>query len=539
MADYRKIMDLLLDQRSYTTITEQLGCSRREVATAKKLITTRGITRARFQAMTDIEVRALFPDGRARVSDDYEQPDYPRVVASMRNNRHFTLQQAWSRYVGQESDGLRKYGYAQYCHLFSEYLRKNDLVATLKHEPGRAMLVDWAGDTLDLVDQATGEVTKAILFVAALPFSGAVFCRAYTDMKSPSWIDAHARAFALFGGTTKLIVPDNPSTSTHRLRQGDAERVVNARYRQFADHYGVAIVPARVKKPRDKAAAENAVNVVNTRVIGYLAEETWSSLAELNEAIEERVREINHVMVRADDTTRWERFEGEELAELGPLPTDAFEEVEWKDVKVGRNYHVTCEYQHYSVPHAYAGRLLRARLTSAKVAVFDGHDLVCEHQRLSGRKHQYVTSPAHVPPQHRNIDGLWTRRWFTDLARSFGPATVTVIEQVLDRQQIEAQGFLDCQNILTGLGRRNKQRLEAACQQILNIGTAPTYTVLKRIMAGIDSDVKKPAPRVPAGSTRKGQPKRESTVKFEEIADVYVRDASHYTPGIGDQGGVA
>lgn len=539
MADYRKIMDLLLDQRSYATITELVGCSRREVAAAKKVIATRGITRALFQPMTDAEVRGLFPDGRARVSDDYEQPDYQRVVASMRKNRHFTLQQAWSRYVGQDSGGLRKYGYAQYCHLFSDYLRKNDLVATLKHEPGRAMLVDWAGDTLDLVDQATGEVTKAILFVAALPFSGAVFCHAYTDMKSPSWIDAHARAFSFFGGTTKLIVPDNPTTSTHRLRQGDAERVVNARYRQFADHYGVAVVPARVKKPRDKAAAENAVNVVNKRVIGYLAEETWSSLAELNEAIEERVHEINHVMLRADDTTRWERFETEEAADLGPLPADAFEEVEWKDVKVRRNYHVTCNYMHYSVPHAYAGRLLRARLTSARVAVFDGHELVCEHRRLTGRKGQYATQPAHVPLQHRNIDGLWTRRWFTDLARSFGPATVTVIEQVLDRQQIEAQGFLDCQNILTGLGRRNKQRLEAACQQVLNLGTAPTYTVLKRMMAGIDSDVKKPAPRVPAGSTRKGQAKRVSPVKFEEFADVYVRDASHYAPGNGQQGGAA
>ena len=235
---------------------------------------------------------------------------------------------------------MKKYGYAQYCHLFSEYLRRNDLVATLKHEPGRAMLVDWAGDTLDLVDQVTSGITKAILFVAALAFSGAVFCRAYTDMKSPSWLDAHVRAFAHFGGVTKLIIPDNPATSTHQRHKGDLERVVNERYRQFADHYGAAIVPARVKKPRDKAAAESAVNVVNMRVIGYLAEETWSSLAELNDAISERVWEINHEMRRADDSTRWERFETEEAGELGALPTDAFEEVEWKSVKAGRNYHV-------------------------------------------------------------------------------------------------------------------------------------------------------------------------------------------------------
>lgn len=533
MADYRKIMELLLDQRSYATITEMVGCSRREVAAAKKMITARGVTRTVLVSMTGAEVQAWFPDGRARVSEEYEQPAYERVLKSMRQNRHFTLQQAWSRYVAQDGGELKKYGYAQYCHLFSEYLRRNDLVATLKHEPGRAMLVDWAGDTLDLVDAVTGQVTKAYLFVATLPFSGAVFCRAYTDMKSPSWLDAHVRAFTFFGGATKIVVPDNPTTATHRRQQGDAERMVNVRYRQFADHYGAAIVPARVKRPRDKAAAENAVNAINKRVIGYLAEEMWSSLAELNDAIDERVHEINHDIPRPDDTTRWERFLAEEAPVLGPLPADRFEEVEWRDVKVGRNYHVTCDFQHYSVPHAYAGRLLRVRITSARVTVFDGHDLVCEHDRLTGRKGQYVTDPGHVPPQHRNIDGLWTRRWFTDLARSIGPATVTVIEQVLDRQQIEAQGFLDCQNILTGLGRRNKQRLEAACQQVLNLGVAPSYSVLKRLMAGIDTDAKKPAPRVPAASTRK----RASTVRFEPAVDVYVRDASHYaTPGESERG---
>lgn len=528
MANYRKIMEMILDHRSYASIAEIQQCSRREIAAAKKAINARNITIGMLKSMTESELQALFPDGRARVRDEYEQPNCAAVLKSMRHNRHFTLQQAWSRYVAQNSGGLKKYGYAQYCHLFSEHLRKNDLVATLKHEPGRAMLVDWAGDTIGLVDQVTGQLTKAWLFVASLPFSGAVFCCAYTDMKTPSWLDAHARAFAFFGGAPRIVVPDNPATSTHRREQGDAERVVNARYRQFADHYGIAIVPARVKKPRDKAAAENAVNVVNTRVIGYLAEETWSSLRELNEAISERVHEINHDLTRADDTTRWQWFEAEEAAELGPLPVDRFEEVDWKDVKVGKNYHVVCDWQHYSVPHAFAGRLLRARLSSSRVTVFDGHDLVCEHARLTGRKGQYSTNEAHVPPQHRNIDGLWTRRWFIDLAQSFGPATVAVIEQVLDRQKIEAQGFLDCQNILTGLGRRNKQRLEATCQQALNQGMTTTYTTLKRIMAGLDSDQKKPAPRTPAGSTKKGPvAKRTSNVRFE-ATDVYVRDASHY-----------
>ena len=521
MTDYRKILTLLLERRSYRDVTEVAGCSHRDVARVKQAIAVHGVESA--AAVSDAELAEWFPDGRRRVSDEYDQPDLARVLASMRQNRHFTLLLAWRRYTDARGVG-KKYGYSQFCALFADYVRRNDLVATLHHEPGRAMLVDWAGDTIDLVDAVTGEVTRAVLFVAALPYSGALFCRAYADMRSEAWLDAHVRAFAFHDGVVQIVVPDNPATSTHQARRGDAERVVNARYQQLADHYGTAIVPARAKRPRDKAAAENAVNVVNKRVIGYLEDDVFTTLSELNDAIEERVREINHDMRRADDSTRWERFEAEEASLLAPLPDAAFEEVSWKELKAGRNYHVTADTQRYSVPYRLAGRLLRVRFTQTTVTVFDGHDVVCEHRRLTGRKGQYSTLPEHVPPQHRNIDGLWSRRWFTDRARSFGPATVEVIEQILDRQKIEAQGYLDCQNVLSGLGKHNRERLEAACQELINRGGQATYTTLKRIMASIDSDSRKPQPRVPAASTRK----RSGTVGFESSPDVFVRDASHY-----------
>jgi len=522
MTDYRRVLALLLEGRSYRDVVEVAGCSHRDVARVKQAVAEHGVESA--VAVSDAELAGWFPDGRRRVSDEYDQPDLARVLGSMRQNRHFTLLQAWRRYVDARGAG-KKYGYSQFCALFADYVRTNDLVATLHHEPGRAMLVDWAGDTIDLVDAVTGEVAKAVLFVAVLPFSGALFCRAYENMRSEAWLDAHVRAFAFFEGVVQIVVPDNPTTSTHRARKDDAERVVNARYQQLADHYQTAIVPARGRKPRDKAAAENAVNVVNKRVIGYLEDDVFTSLAELNDAIEQRVREINHDIRRTDDSTRWERFEAEEQGLLGPLPDAAFEEVTWKDLKAGRNYHVTADSQRYSVPYALAGRLLRVRLTSTRVTVFDGTDIACEHPRLAGRKGQYSTLPEHVPPQHQGIDGLWSRRWFTDRARSFGPATVQVIEQILDRQRIEAQGYLDCQNILNGLGKQNRERLEAACQELVNRGGQATYTTLKRIMAGIGSDADKPRPRVPAASTRK---RGGAAVAGP---DVFVRDISHYATG--------
>jgi len=502
VVDHRLILGLLLQGRSYREIADVASCSQRDISRARKVLTANSLSQSALDALADADLRNLFPDGRSRVSESYEAPEFAQVVKSMKANRHFTLLQAWRNYTAGNS-ALRKYGYAQYCHLFDQYARTNDLVATLKHEPGRCCFIDWAGDTVPLVDPITGEVTKAYLFLVVLPYSGYLYVRAYLDMKMGSWIDGHIRSYEFFGGVPQITVPDNALTATHRPERGEAARAVSQRYQQMADHYGTAIVPTRVRKPRDKAAVESGVNVANKRILGYLLEETWTSLAELNAAIEERLAEINHEIRRANGTTRFELFTDEEAAHLGPLPDERFEEVEWKEAKVARNYHVSCESQHYSVPFKFAGTLVRVRLTSGVVTVFDGNDIIASHQRLTGRKGQYSTNPEHVPPQHRNIHGLWSRSWFLDRAATFGPATVQVIEQVLDRKMIEAQGYLDCQNILESLGKKNHARLEAACQALLNMGGYPSYSALKRLIAGINSDAEKPAPLRAAASNLK------------------------------------
>lgn len=530
MADYKVIMTLAIAGHSYDEIVAAAGCSRREVAAVKKTIAAYGFTAGQVGSMTPAEIAGLFPDGRKRVSEDYAQPDFGPVLAAMKANRHFTIQQAWGKYLASESGGGgKKYGYSQYCALFAEHARVKDVVATLRHEPGRAMLVDWAGDTLEVVDAVTGEVTRLYLFVAVLPYSGAVFCRGFTDMKSPAWIAAHVAAFEFFGGAPQLVVPDNPTTATHRQKQGEAARVVNARYQQLADHYATGIVPARVRRPRDKAAVESAVQVVNKRVIGYLAEEVWTVVDDLNAAIADRLVEINEKIRRADGTTRWERFLAEEARLLQPLPAEGFETVEWKQLKVGRNYHVSCDSQHYSVPYTYAGQLLRVRVTSTTVTVFDGDQILCQHPRRQGRKGQYSTDVTHAPERHQNIDGLWSKQWFLDRARGFGPATGKVIEQIIDRHAIEAQAYLDCQNILETLGKRNKQRLEAACQVLLNNRyDTGSYSTIKRIMATIDSDTKRQKPPTPAAVTRKPAGGADTG------GAVHVRSAAHYQ--LGGQG---
>lgn len=524
MADFRRILELLFQGRSYRDVVAAVGCSHRDVATARRMIVEQGITADRLSGMPEAELMVLFPDGRTGVSREYDLPDFGRVVASLRRNPHFTLLQAWRSYVGLGSE-RRKYGYSQYAHLFNEYALRHDIVATLHHEPGRAVFVDWAGDTIPIVDAVSGETVKAYLFVAVLPFSGYVFARAYLNMRMDAWILAHVHAYQFFGGVPQITVPDNALTATHRKKRGDAARFVHDRYRQLADHYGTAIVPARVAKPRDKAAVESAVNTVNKRVTGYLLEEVWTSVVDVNAVITERLEEVNHGIRRVDGTTRFERFRDEEAPVLKQLPREAFEEVAWKELKVGRNYHVTSDYQHYSVPYALAGQLLRVRITSSFVSIFSGQRIVAEHARKNGRKGQYSTDPAHVPPQHKDIAGLWSRRWFTDRASTIGPATTQVIIQVLDRYEIEAQSYLDCQNILGSLGK-NKQKLEAACQQLLNMRGTATYSTLKRLITSTTSDQHIPAPVRAAASTSKNEDAHDASA-----AGVRVRGAEYYRDG--------
>lgn len=525
MVDHRAIMSLLFKHRTYEEITASVKCSRRDVSAVKKTIESRGITAEALGKMDEAEVAALFPDGRSRVSAEYAPPDFAKVVAAMKSNRHFTVQQAWTRYMDQAGEVGKKYRYSQFAELFARFAQANDVVATLQHEPGKSLFVDWVGDTLTVCDAVTGQVHKAYLFVASLPYSGLVFCQAFANMKQESWNQAHVNTLKFLGGATQIIVPDNARTAVHRRKRGDTERVITAKYLELADHYGTAIVPAAPYRPRHKAHVESMVNTVEKRVIGYLAEETWTTFAELNEAILDRLVDINENIHRPDGTTRQGRFDAEEASFLIPLPDLPFESVEWKELKVGRNYHIGTDYQYYSVPYQLAGRTLRVRITGSTITIFDGQQIVCEHQRKVGRKGQYSTVLDHAPKQHRNIDGLWSRQWFLDLARSFGPATVQIIEKVLDRHKIEAQGYLDCQNILTGLGKKNKARLEAASQQMLNLNGYPTYSALKRIMAAIGSDSQVSGPPVPAASNEK------NLILDLSMPGVMVREADHYKIG--------
>mgnify|MGYP001758014465 CR=1 FL=1 len=244
---------------------------------------------------------------------------------------------------------------------------------------------------------------KASLFVAICPYSSLLSVSATANEKMDNWMSCHVKSLDYLGKCPGIIVPDNAPTATYQPVKNKPGRCIQERYADFADSYDILLVPARPGKPRDKAAVERAVQLVYSRILGYFDGITFYSLDELNEAIAQRVDDINMNMPRLDGITRKELFDADEAPMMRDLPDAPFTEVSWRNVKVHRNWHICCDYQYYSVPVQYIGKTLQTRLTNSLVSIFDD-DLVAEHSRMHRFKYRYCNDPAHIP--ERDIAGV-------------------------------------------------------------------------------------------------------------------------------------
>ncbi|WP_417802500.1 Mu transposase domain-containing protein [Thermophilibacter provencensis] len=290
----------------------------------------------------------------------------------------------------------------------------------------------------------------------------------------------------------------------------------------MAEHYGCAVVPARVRRPRDKAAAEKAVDLCETWVLAPLADERFSALSELNSEVRRLVGLLNARPFSRREGCRDDAFFGEERAALNPLPPARYEWCEWRRCKVAPDYHVQCESMRYSVPHRLVGRNVDVRLTASRVTVLDGGEVVAEHPRLRGRKGQYSTDAAHMPTEHLEAQSLWTRAWFERRAGEIGPETKRLLTGMLDSRAIEAQGYVACANVLSLSGRGRAAELEVACARVNASGGAASYTRVKNTMSAIRAEGRaRPAPAAPAAAP---QPDRAAHVGRVRGAEYYRRD---------------
>ena len=415
----------------------------------------------------------LYPPPLSVAKEQRPQPDWPATHRELKRPG-VTLQLLWEEHRAAHPDG---YGYSRYCELYQAW--KGRLSPTMRqtHVAGERLFVDYAGTTIDIFDAATGEVRTAQLFVAALGASSYTWAEATWTQGLADWIGSHTRVFAFFGGVPGMVVSDNLKSGI--TKACFYEPAVNRSYAEMAAHYDTAIVPARPRKPRDKAKVEAAVLVATRWVIAKLRNRHFFSLTELNAAIRDCVTQLNDRVSRHLGASRTRLFEDLERSALKKLPSEPYTYAEWKQCRVGLDYHVEFGKHYYSVPHQLLREKLWARITARTVELFHRGGRVAPHVRSSSNR-KHTTVREHMPSSHQRYAD-WTPERIKRQAAEIGRNTATLIEIIVRERAHPEQGFRACVGILRLAKSYGGERLEAACARALEIG-ARSYTSVSSIL---------------------------------------------------------
>jgi transposase len=424
----------------------------------------------------DHRLNALLFPSRPLQNEAQPRPvlEFELLHAQLQTHKHLTLQLLWEEYRETQPDG---YGYSRFCELYQRWNRNRDVVLRQDHKAGEKTFVDWAGDTVPIYDRDSGESLPASIFVAVLGASTYTFARAAPCQNLANWIECHVRAFEFFQGTTQLLVPDNPRTGVTRACRYEPD--LNRTYHEMAQHYGIAVLPARPRKPRDKAKVENAVGIVERWILAALRHRRFFAIADLNEAVEELLQRLNNRPFRKRDGTRNSLYCQIDRPALQPLPSEPYRMAEWKTVRANIDYHVEIDRHYYSVPYQLAGQQLEARFTATTVELFHQGQRIACHVR-SSVAYRHTTVHEHMPKSHQ-AHLQWTPSRLIHWGESIGTATAEVMRTILENKPHPEMGYRACLGILRLAKTYSDQRLEAASQRALQL-QACSYSSLRSIL---------------------------------------------------------
>lgn len=415
---------------------------------------------------------AMFPAAERTV------PDWPYVHRELRR-KSVTLTLLWHEYKAVHPEGFQ---YSWFCDQYRAWAGKLDVVMRQEHRAGEKLFVDYAGQTAEVVDRRTGEIRQAQIFVAVLGASSYTYAEATWTQQLPDWIGSHVRAFEFIGGTSEVVVPDNLRSGVSKAHRYEPD--INPTYLDLANHYGVAVLPGRARRPRDKAKVEAGVLLVERWILAALRNRTFFSLEELNREIASLLKRLNERPFKKLPGSRRELFEQLDRPALQPLPAQAYEFAEWKKVRVNIDYHVDVEGHYYSVPYQLVRRQLEARYTARTLECFHKGQRIASHVR-SFLKGHHTTLSEHMPKSHRQY-AEWTPQRLIRWAEKTGPATAGVIQTILEKRTHPQQGFRACLGIMR-LGQGfGEERLEAACRRALKIGSCGYKSIDSILRQGLD-----------------------------------------------------
>lgn len=369
-----------------------------------------------------------------------------------------TLELLWQEYRENEPLGV---SYAQFTRLYKAWLNTQKVSMRQIHLPGDKMFVDFCGRTIPITDPLTGIVSNAQIFVATLGASGYTFATAVSSQTTPDWLRCHVRAFEFFEGTPKFVVPDNLKAAV--LKTTRDQIILNRAYSELSEHYGVAVTPARPRKPKDKSLGEIGVQIVQRFVLARLRARTFFSLGDLNDQIFHWVGVLNERITRSYPKSRMMRFLEIDLPALQPLPEKSYNYSQWVyHVRVGRDYHVEFNEHNYSVPYHFANQIVDLRVSDEWLEVCFQRQIISTHRVEQSKG--FSTLREHLSPNHGHFQDSQPEMLLV-WAESVGPETLLYVKKNLENRRDFATGLRAVAALRRDVrkGQILTPRMESAC----------------------------------------------------------------------------
>ena len=478
MVNYREILRLKGLGYTQRQIAASVSNARDTVGDVIKRAQEHNLAWPLEDAMTDRALQALFYPERANRMDRKE-PDYQYIHNELAKD-NVTLSLLWSEYCEScRTDGTVPYMSTQFCDKYRRWAKSTKATMRIKHKPGNAIMVDWAGSTFEIHDSMTGDIIPAYVFVSVLPCSCYAYVEPCFDMKSETWIACHVNMYNYFGGSTRLIIPDNLRTGV--ISNTRYETILNRSYNEMTEYYDTAEVPARIDRPRDKSAAEGTVKYTSTWIIAALRNRKFFSMHELKMAVAEKLEEFNTKDFTQREGSRLSAFLNEEKPFLKPLPASPYEPAVWSTATVQKDYLISDEKNKFSVPFDLIGEKIDIRLTRNTIEAFFHGSRVASYPRPNQRLRDPIINPDHMPENHRKYlsynDGE-----FLSWAAGIGTHTHAVVKHFLESGKVSEQGYKACASLTKLADRYGHDKVENACERVLAYTNQPTIRSISTIL---------------------------------------------------------
>lgn len=490
IARLKQLIQLESSELSTREKARALGVSQGAVWKYQRALRLAGITEQDAQKLDETElerrvwqartVQMVQRDTPRTASRSLVPPDCPWIHTELKRHKHVTLQLLWDEYHAKH--GAEALRYSAFCERYRLWERRLRRSMRQRHYAGEKLFVDYAGRTVAIYNAQCEESYRASVFVGALGASGYAYAEATRTASLPDWLASHVRMLEFYGSAPTILVPDNPRVGVTKADRYEPE--LQRSYEEMAAHFGITVIPARPRRPRDKPRAELTVLLVCRWVLARLRHQRFFSLEELNAAIRPLLVELNERPFQKLPGSRRSVFETLDRPAMRPLPATPYVYAEWKRVRAAFDYHVEIDRHYYSVPHSLVGQELWARFSAATVEVFHRGQRVATHVR-SYQHGVHTTCSPHMPHAHR-AHAEWTPERLIHWGASVGTHTRTVVEHLLKSKPHPEQGYRACLGLLALARQYGQSRLEAASALAVKLQSPTRKSVLSILKSGRD-----------------------------------------------------